>query len=129
MRSTLMSVGCALGLMLLTTGPALATVITVTTATDQNGGNPAECSLREAMLAALLNSGVDGCPAGQAGPVVDEIRFNIGGGGVQTITINKIDNTNVALPKILDTVVIDGTTQPGFAGSPLIELRRAAHLG
>src|SRR4030095_5339891 len=38
------------------------------------------------------------------------------GPGVKTITVA------TALPEITDQVVIDATTQPGYAGSPLIEL-------
>src|SRR5262245_3821998 len=49
-------------------------------------------------------------------PGTDSIAFNIGGGGVQTISPTS------ALPIITDAVVLDGTTQPGFAGTPLIEL-------
>src|SRR5205085_8092621 len=46
----------------------------------------------------------------------DTIVFNIPGSGVRTIA------TRIALPNITDSVTIDGTTQPGFAGSPIIEL-------
>lgn len=42
------------------------------------------------------------------------INFNISGGGVQTITLAG------ALPEIAKTVTIDGTTQPGYTGTPLI---------
>jgi titin len=44
------------------------------------------------------------------------IAFDIGGGGVQTI------QPLSALPVVTRPVVIDGTTQPGFAGTPLIVL-------
>jgi titin len=47
---------------------------------------------------------------------LDTIVFQIPGAGVHTIA-----PTN-ALPPITDSVAIDGTTQPGFAGAPLIEL-------
>jgi len=51
---------------------------------------------------------------------VDTIVFQIPGTGAHTITpIN-------ALPSISDPVVIDGTTQPGFAGTPLIEVNGAS---
>ena len=52
-------------------------------------------------------------------PGADVIQFNIGGGGFQTIA------PNPALPEleIFESVTIDGTTQPGYAGQPLIELR------
>jgi len=46
----------------------------------------------------------------------DTIRFTIGGSGVHTITLTS------ALPDITESLYIDGTTEPGFNGSPLIEL-------
>src|SRR6185503_4637815 len=46
----------------------------------------------------------------------DTIVFNISGSGVKVIRLLE------ALPEITDPVVIDGTTQPGYTGSPLIEL-------
>jgi Ca2+-binding RTX toxin-like protein len=49
-------------------------------------------------------------------PGADAIHFNIGGGGVQTIS------PIGSLPAIVDAVTIDGTTQPGYAGTPLIEI-------
>jgi hypothetical protein len=45
----------------------------------------------------------------------DVINFDIGT-GVQTITPDS------ALPQIDQPVVIDGTTQPGYSGSPIIEI-------
>ena len=47
---------------------------------------------------------------------LDEICFNISGSGVKTINISSI------LPIISGPTIIDGTTQPGYAGSPLIEI-------
>ena len=64
-------------------------------------------SLRQAMLDANATAGLD------------TIVFNIPGAGVHTI------NLLVPLPEITDPVVIDATTQPGYAGSPLIELNGA----
>ncbi len=61
-------------------------------------------SLRQAIMNANSSAGAD------------EIQFDVGGGGLQTITLAS------ALPMITETLVIDGTTQPGFAGQPLIEL-------
>jgi exo-beta-1,3-glucanase (GH17 family) len=46
----------------------------------------------------------------------DQIAFNIPGNGPHTI------QPLSALPAIVDAVVIDATTQPGYAGTPLIEL-------
>ena len=71
----------------------------VTNANDHGAG-----SLRQAMLDA------------NATPGTDTITFNIPSGGIQTI------NLLIGLPAITDPVVIDATTQPGYAGSPLIEL-------
>lgn len=73
----------------------------VVTNTNDHGAG----SLRQAILDA------------NATPGVDNITFNIPGAGVRTII------PLIALPIITDPVVIDATTQPGYAGSPLIELR------
>ena len=75
-----------------------ATIFTVSSAADSGVG-----TLREAI--ALAN--------GMPGP--HTINFSIGS-GAQTI------NLQSALPQIVQAVTIDGTTQPGFAGTPLIEL-------
>ncbi len=48
-------------------------------------------------------------------PGVDTITFAIGS-GPQTIAPAS------ALPTIIDAVIIDGTTQPGYAGTPIIEV-------
>ena len=64
-------------------------------------------SLRQAILDANILVGLD------------TIRFNIPGGGVKTI------NLLSPLPTITEAVIIDGATQPGFSGLPLIELRGA----
>jgi hypothetical protein len=75
-----------------------ATTFVVTNTNDSGAG-----SLRQAILDANANSGAD------------LITFNIGS-GLQTIS------PTTTLPEISDAVVIDGTTQPGFNGSPLIEI-------
>ena len=80
---------------------ALSTFL-VTTAADSGSG-----SLRQAILDANAAAGAD------------TIEFNIGGGGAQTISPTS------ALPNITESVTIDGWTQPGFAGTPLIELSGA----
>ena len=72
---------------------------TVTNTNDTGAG-----SLRQAIQNANANGGAD------------TIDFNIAGAGVKTI------NVMSALPAITGTVVIDGTTQPGFASTPLIEI-------
>ncbi len=69
-----------------------------------NTGDSGSGSLRQAILDANANGGLD------------TISFQISGSGTHTITPLS------ALPAITDPVIIDGTTQQGFAGSPLIEI-------
>jgi hypothetical protein len=78
---------------------APASTFVVTSAGDSGAG-----SLRQAILDA------------NAHPGADTIVFNIPGSGLHTIT------PSTALPTISDPVTIDGSTQPGFTGSPVIEL-------
>jgi parallel beta-helix repeat protein len=49
-------------------------------------------------------------------PSPDKIVFNIPGAGIKVISLL------TPLPEITDPLVIDGSTQPGYAGAPLIEL-------
>jgi tetrahydromethanopterin S-methyltransferase subunit B len=79
-------------------GPLTAATFIVTNTDDSDFG-----SLRQAILDANANPGLD------------TIIFSIGS-GVATITPTS------ALPTITDPVNIDGTTQPGFTGTPIIEL-------
>jgi hypothetical protein len=79
-----------------------ATTFWVTNANDSGPG-----SLRDAIAQANANPGAD------------TIKFSIGT-GVKTIAPLS------ALPRITDAVTIDGTSQPGYAGHPLIELTGAA---
>ncbi|HYV09388.1 MAG TPA: Calx-beta domain-containing protein [Pyrinomonadaceae bacterium] len=81
-----------------------ATTFVVTNTNDSGAG-----SLRQAILDANANPGSD------------VITFNVGS-GLKTIMLAS------KLPDISDPVVIDGTTQPGFAGPPLIELN-ATNIG
>jgi CSLREA domain-containing protein len=92
-------------LCLLLPGAGSAATFTVNSTNDVDDGvcNAAHCSLREAIFAA------NGTPG------TDTIRFVIGA-GQRTIQPGSV------LPTITDPVVIDGTTQPGFAGTPIIEL-------
>jgi len=69
--------------------------------TDADTGN---ASLRAMIAAANASAGLD------------QISFNIPGGGVRSI------KPTTQLPTITDPVVIDGTTQPGFVAAPLIEI-------
>jgi hypothetical protein len=52
-----------------------------------------------------------------AAPGPDAIRFDLPGAGAHTIGVLS------ALPTITGQVVIDGTTQPGWTGAPVVELR------
>ena len=80
--------------------------ITVTSTADPGDGtcDATECTLREAITAANANAGTD------------TIGFDIAGTGPHTISPDS------ALPTITDPVIIDGTSEPDFAGSPIIEL-------
>jgi hypothetical protein len=73
-------------------------IFTVTTTADSGAG-----SLRQAITDANANAGTD------------TIQFQIGT-GPQMITFAS------ALPDITQPLIIDGTTQPGYSGTPLITL-------
>jgi len=90
-----------------------AAVITVN-GTGDNTTVDGVCTLTEAINAANSNSTNGDCVAGDPG--LDTIAFNIGGGGVQTIAVA------FSLPFLTEPANIDGTTQPGFSGTPLIIL-------
>jgi hypothetical protein len=77
--------------------------LVVTNTNDSGSG-----SLRQAITTANLIPGAD------------TISFNIQPAGVHTITPLS------ALPDVTDAVIIDATTQPGFAGTPVIELNGAS---
>ena len=67
-------------------------------------GVDGKISLREAIIAANSTAGAN------------TISFNIAGAGPHTIAVTS------ALPTLTDAVTIDGTTEPDFAGTPVIEL-------
>ncbi len=71
----------------------------VTSSADSGAG-----SLRQAILDANAHAGTD------------TIEFHLAGSSVHTIQLLS------ALPTITDTVVLDATTQTGYAGIPLVEL-------
>src|SRR5581483_551144 len=77
-----------------------AATFPVTSTADSGAG-----SLRQAILDANAAAGSD------------TIAFAIPGAQMHTITL-----TSGALPAITDSVVIDGKSQPGYSGSPLIRL-------
>ena len=86
--------------------PAQAAAFTVNTADNLNDGacTAGHCSLREAINAANDSSDTD------------TITFNIPGPAPHTIHVGG------GLPRLWFPVVIDGTTQPGYAGRPIVEL-------
>lgn len=75
-----------------------ATTFVVTNVNDSGPG-----SLRQAILDANANPGLD------------SIIFNITGPSLRIQPL-------LGLPDIVDPVVIDASTQPGFAGTPIVEL-------
>jgi CSLREA domain-containing protein/uncharacterized repeat protein (TIGR01451 family) len=90
--------------------PAATTAtFTVNTAADHDDTacTAGDCTLREAINAANANAGAD------------TIAFAIGS-GPQTLTLSS------ALPTITSGTTLDATTQPGYAGSPIIELNGAS---
>jgi titin len=82
--------------------PARSAIFTVTTTNDSGPG-----SLRQAILDA------------NAAPGLDTIAFSIAGAAPHTIVL-------LSALDIDDPVVIDATTEPGFAGAPVVELIGAA---
>ena len=82
---------------------AVGRALLVTNTNDSGAG-----SLRQAILDSNADSGD-----------VDRISFNILGAGLHTIA------PSTALPAMTQPAIIDGTTQPGFAGTPIIELSGA----
>ncbi len=70
-----------------------------------NTGDSGPGSLRQAILDSNAATGA-----------TNTIDFDISGTGVQTIAPLS------PLPAITNPVLIDGTSQPGYAGTPLIEL-------
>jgi hypothetical protein len=84
-----------------------ASTFTVTTTADGGAG-----SLRQAISDANGSAGID------------SIVFNIPGSDPNCAATSRVCTIapGTDLPTITDPVVIDATTQPGFAGSPLIQL-------
>jgi hypothetical protein len=94
-------------LLLILVAGSLSRFSTAATFTVTNTNDSGPGSLRQAILDANANAGLD------------TVVFAIGS-GPQTIAPLS------ALPTISDPVVIDGRTQPGYAGTPLIELSGAS---
>ena len=97
-RSVLTQMLLCLGLSVVT---ATAANFTVTNNFDSGEG-----TLRAAISNANASVGLD----------TITFAINTNTSGVQTITLSS------ALPAIIDPVVIDGTTQPGYSNAPVIEI-------
>ena len=83
--------------------------LVVTVATDDGDGVcDARCTLRDAIAAA------------NAAPGRDTIVFAIGGGGPRVLRVT------APLPAVTSPVRLDATTQPGWAGRPIVALDGAA---
>jgi IPT/TIG domain-containing protein/S-layer family protein len=87
--------------------PAFGATFTVTNTSDSGAG-----SLRQAILDANASAGAD------------TIVFNIPGPGPYVIT-----PLPPGLPAMLGPTTVDGTTQPGYAGTPIIELANFSGAG
>lgn len=96
------------GLLAVATPAHAGTTYVVNSVADPGDGtcDANECTLREAIDAANINTGPD------------TIHFSIGTGAV-TISVGS------NLPQLTDPVVIDGATQPGYSDRPLVELSGA----
>src|SRR5438552_15344623 len=86
-------------LLTLAASSLAAATFTVTNTNDSGAG-----SLRQAILDANANAGDD------------TIAFNIPGSGVQTIALS----SSLPTASVAGGLTVDGTTQPGYAGTPLI---------
>jgi hypothetical protein len=82
----------------------------VTNTGDNGGNNPLPGAGTGTLRQALVDVNAD------PGKGLDGIAFSIPGAGLHTISPLKI------LPLITHPVFLDGTTQPGFAGKPVVEL-------
>jgi hypothetical protein len=85
---------------------AAADTLIVTNTNDGGAG-----SLRQAIIDANNTAGAQ------------MIVFNLAGSGVRTIALSS------PLPQITEPIAIDGTTQPDYAGAPLIELNGSSTSG
>jgi CSLREA domain-containing protein len=106
-RRGLLGAAVAVLVLLLAPAAAGAATYTVTTTSDIGDGVcDATCTLREAITAA------------NADAATDTIAFAL-------ISAPFRIQPSSVLPTVTQPAVIDGTTQPGYAGQPLIELRGA----
>jgi len=105
-----MRIGWIARVCLVVSTAALAATLSAATFTVTNTADAGAGSLRQAITDAN----------GATGP--HTINFNIAGAGVHTIT----PATELPTVAIVEGLTIDGTSQPGYAGAPLIEIHGAA---
>ena len=97
---------------------------TLTLIASSEGGSPVESQLTISSGTFIVTTAADSGPDSLRVAIANAnailgaaiIDFDIPGSGVQTIW------TTLALPAITNSVLIDGFTQPGYAGTPLIEI-------
>ncbi|MFL6216136.1 MAG: HYR domain-containing protein [Blastocatellia bacterium] len=97
---------------ILTSAPAA--ILTVTNTGDNGGVDPMPGAGTGTLRQAIVDA--------NATVSADTIQFSIGT-GLQTIVVSP------TLPTITEPVTIDGTTQPGFSGSPLIQISAISASG
>lgn len=96
--------------------PAAAAGATITVTSTSASEVDGQCGLYEAIVNANQNAATyPECPAGVDD---DVIEFAIPGTGPFVIDVAP----TAGLPPIEGTLTIDGTTQPGFVGFPLVEV-------
>ena len=101
-------------LVVTTTNDALNGVVSSITTLLGDRGTDGELSFREAITAANNTVGTNTVGFNISVPLV---------GGAHTILVgNPGDGTNGALPAVTGAVMIDGTTDSDFVGTPIIEL-------
>ena len=98
-------------------GPADAAIFTVDSTGDGADSAPGNGTCRAPGNVCTLRAAIQEANA-LAG--ADLINFNIAPAGAKTIVLGS------ALPAITSVVIIDGTTQPGFGVTPIIELNAAS---
>ena len=93
-----------------------AATILVNSAADAAVPMDGQCTLREAIGAANVNLAPPGadCAPGDPAPTQDVIEFAIPGAGVHTI------QPATDLPEIMETLLIDGYSQPGASPNSLV---------
>ena len=95
--------------------PAAVMTFTVNSSGDTSDANPGD---------GICHDGAGACTLRAA---IEEANANV---GADTINITRSEGAftlspGSALPQITETLTLDGTTQPGFAGSPRVEIRAA----